>query len=71
MAIKLAYQESIDAETLLALRMLLSLQFYAAIGLHSLRDRLQTGRGLPTGAEVEYADGQTLSRAMESRREME
>lgn len=47
-AIKLAYQESVDAETLLALRMLLSLPFYAAIGLHSLRDRLQTGRGLPT-----------------------
>jgi len=28
------------------------------------------GRGLPTGAEVEYADSMTLTRAMESRREM-
>jgi len=28
------------------------------------------GRGLPTGADVEYADGQTLLRAMESRREL-
>lgn len=28
------------------------------------------GRGLPTGAEVEYADGVTLSRALENRREM-
>lgn len=28
------------------------------------------GRGLPTGADVEYADGQTLLRAMEGRREI-
>ena len=28
------------------------------------------GRGLPTGADVEYADGQTLLRAMEGRREV-
>jgi len=28
------------------------------------------GRGLPTGAEVEYADGMTLSRALEGRREI-
>lgn len=28
------------------------------------------GRGLPTGGEVEYADGLTLSRALEGRREM-
>ena len=28
------------------------------------------GRGLPTGADVEYADGQTLSRALEGRREV-
>lgn len=28
------------------------------------------GRGLPTGAEVEYADSTTLSRALESRREL-
>lgn len=28
------------------------------------------GRGLPTGADVEYADGQTLYRALENRREI-
>jgi len=28
------------------------------------------GRGLPTGADVEYADGQTLLRALENRREV-
>ena len=28
------------------------------------------GRGLPTGADVEYADGQTLIRALEGRCEM-
>jgi recombination protein RecR len=28
------------------------------------------GRGLPTGADVEYADGQTLLRALEGRREV-
>ena len=28
------------------------------------------GRGLPTGADVEYADGQTLMRALEGRSEM-
>lgn len=28
------------------------------------------GRGLPTGADVEYADGQTLLKALESRSEM-
>lgn len=28
------------------------------------------GRGLPTGADVEYADGQTLTRALEGRSEM-
>jgi len=27
------------------------------------------GRGLPTGADIEYADEQTLSRAFEGRRE--
>jgi len=29
------------------------------------------GRGLPTGADVEYADGQTLMRALEGRSQME
>jgi drug/metabolite transporter (DMT)-like permease len=47
-AIKLAYQEQVSAETLLALRMLLSLPFYAAIGLWSIRDRVRTGRPLPS-----------------------
>jgi recombination protein RecR len=28
------------------------------------------GRGLPVGADVEYADGQTLARALEGRREV-
>jgi drug/metabolite transporter (DMT)-like permease len=45
--IKLAYAEGINAETLLALRMLLSLPFYAAIGLASVADRWRTGRTLP------------------------
>ncbi len=51
-AIKLAYEENIDAETLLALRMLLALPFYGAIGAHALRDRLVKGRGLPAGRLV-------------------
>jgi drug/metabolite transporter (DMT)-like permease len=47
-AIKLAYLDAaIDAETLLALRMLLSLPFYVAIGLYSLRDRTAGSRPLP------------------------
>jgi len=29
------------------------------------------GRGLPVGADIEYADGQTLARALEGRREVE
>jgi drug/metabolite transporter (DMT)-like permease len=45
--IKLAYAEGINAETLLALRMLLSLPFYAAIGLFSVGERRRTGRALP------------------------
>ena len=45
--IKLAYAEGINAETLLALRMLLSLPFYAAIGLLSVAERRRTGRELP------------------------
>lgn len=46
--IKLAYAEGINAETLLALRMLLSLPFYAAIGLTSIAERRRIGRQLPT-----------------------
>ncbi len=48
--------------------------------VHKIREELKIengklritriGRGLPTGAEVEYADGLTLSRALEGRREM-
>jgi drug/metabolite transporter (DMT)-like permease len=45
--IKLAYAEGINAETLLALRMLLSLPFYAAIGLVSVGERRRSGRPLP------------------------
>lgn len=45
--IKLAYADGINAETLLALRMLLSLPFYAAIGFASVADRRRTGRSLP------------------------
>lgn len=47
-AIKLAYVEPIDASTLLAMRMILAFPFYLAIGAFSLRDRITTGRGLPT-----------------------
>ena len=46
--IKLAYAEGINAETLLALRMVLSLPFYAAIGFISVRERRRTGRALPS-----------------------
>ena len=37
-----------------------------AVGLSITR----IGRGLPTGADIEFADGQTLLRAFEGRREM-
>jgi drug/metabolite transporter (DMT)-like permease len=50
--IKLAYAEGINAETLLALRMLLSLPFYAAIGLASVGERWRTGRPLPPSGLV-------------------
>jgi drug/metabolite transporter (DMT)-like permease len=45
--IKLAYAEGINAETLLALRMALSLPFYAAVGWLSVMERRRTGRALP------------------------
>jgi drug/metabolite transporter (DMT)-like permease len=51
-AIKLAYREAVDAETLLALRMGLSLPIYAAIGLLAVRDRRKRGAALPTRALV-------------------
>lgn len=47
-AIKLAYEDPVDAETLLALRMLMAMPFYAAIGALSVRDRIRTGRPLPS-----------------------
>lgn len=45
--IKLSYEEGVDAETLLALRMGLALPVYLAIGALSLRDRARQGRSLP------------------------
>ena len=50
--IKLAYAETIDAETLLALRMAFALPFYVAIGALSIRDRTRTGRPLPPPRQV-------------------
>ena len=47
-AIKLAYEEAIDAETLLALRMALALPFYIAIAALAVRDRRRRGEALPT-----------------------
>lgn len=47
--INLAYAETIDAETLLALRMGLALPFYLGIGALSLTDRFRRGRDLPSG----------------------
>ncbi len=45
--IKLAYAEGIDAETTLALRMILALPFYLVIGLHAFRTMTQSGEALP------------------------
>jgi drug/metabolite transporter (DMT)-like permease len=45
--IKLAYEEPIDAETLLALRMLFALPIYLAIGWLSVRSHRATGTPLP------------------------
>ena len=54
--IKLAYAEGINAETLLALRMLLSLPFYAAIGLFAVAETRRRGERLPeTGLLVRAA----------------
>lgn len=46
--IKLAYEEGIDPETLLGLRLALALPIYLAIGGWSLWDRARRGRGLPS-----------------------
>lgn len=45
--IKLAYAQGIDAETTLALRMILSLPFYLVIGLHALKGMRANGAELP------------------------
>lgn len=59
-AIKLAYREDVDAETLLALRMILSLPFYFVIGGWSIRERRASGRPLPTQRLVLAALGTGL-----------
>lgn len=46
---------------------------YIADKVKGIRSKVKVtriGRGLPTGADLEYADDTTLSRAMEGRREM-
>ncbi len=45
---KLIFEHGIDVETLMALRMLLSLPIYLLIGAISVRERIATGRGLPS-----------------------
>src|SRR3954467_6104201 len=45
--IKLAYAEGVNAETLLALRMGLSLPIYLAIGLVAVRERIRRRLALP------------------------
>jgi len=45
--IKLGYGEGLNAETLIALRMVLALPVYGVIGWMSVRERLCTGRSLP------------------------
>lgn len=46
--IKLAYEEAIDAETLLALRMAVALPFFAVIAALAIRDRRRRGEELPS-----------------------
>ena len=46
-AIKLVYQEAVDAETLLALRMAFAMPFYIVIGTFAFRDRRRQGEALP------------------------
>ncbi|MCP4384078.1 MAG: DMT family transporter [Hyphomicrobiales bacterium] len=50
--IKLAYAESVDAETLLALRMIFALPFYLVIGGLSVRDHRRENRPLPNARQV-------------------
>lgn len=56
-AIKFAYQDHVDAETLLALRMAFATPFYLAIGLHAVGERQRTGKPLPTLRRVIAAGG--------------
>jgi drug/metabolite transporter (DMT)-like permease len=51
-AIKFAYQDHVDAETLLALRMGLATPFYVVIGLLALRNRRQSRKPLPGGRPI-------------------
>lgn len=48
-AVKLAYEEAVSAEALLALRMGFALPIYVAIGLLAVRDRRRRGTELPPG----------------------
>src|SRR4051794_20662938 len=50
--IKLAYAEGVNAETLLALRMGLSLPIYLAIGLVAVRERIRRRLALPSSRLV-------------------
>jgi drug/metabolite transporter (DMT)-like permease len=47
--IKLAYAEGINAETTLALRMIMALPFYLVIGIHAFRAARSDGGELPDG----------------------
>ncbi|MET0527511.1 MAG: EamA family transporter [Microvirga sp.] len=47
--IKLAYAQGIDAETTLALRMILALPFYLVIGIHAFRTAKNSSSELPDG----------------------
>lgn len=47
-AIKLAYEEPVDAATLLALRMAMALPFYGGIAWHAVRDLNKRGDPLPS-----------------------
>jgi drug/metabolite transporter (DMT)-like permease len=51
-AIKLAYEEPVDAATLLALRMAMALPFYAVIAWHAVHDLNKRGDPLPSSGLV-------------------
>ncbi|WP_421724873.1 DMT family transporter [Bauldia sp.] len=50
--IKLAYEETIDPETLLALRMAFAMPFYLVIGALSVRDHRREDRPLPNWRQI-------------------